>query len=66
MEIVEKGNKTIECPRCGCVMKFNYKDIKSDIVKTPSYFRCSSSWKIEYVRCPQCHKKIEVERTYLI
>lgn len=65
MEIVEKGNKTIECPRCGCVMKFNYKDIKSDIVKTPSYFRCSDYWKIDYIHCPQCHKKIEVDKTYL-
>lgn len=67
MKIIKRGNKTIECKKCGCVMEYDCKDIKmetKDIIKG-SIFRTIESWSVEVIICPQCNKKIEVGRKCL-
>lgn len=56
MKVISKGKKTIECKRCGCVMEYNFWDIRHKLV------RLSELWKVEYIQCPQCGKEIVIER----
>lgn len=62
MKIIKKGNKVVECKRCGCVMEFDSSDIKSEIrsITTSEFLRTSEQWEIEYIHCPICNQEIEV------
>ena len=63
MKIIEKGNKTVKCTRCGCVMEYDLNDIKrrSTVVKRSEFFGLSELWRIEYINCPQCGKEIVID-----
>jgi len=67
MEIIKKGNKIVECERCGCVMKFERSDVKTETnrIITSNFWGTSELWQIEYIHCPQCDKKIEVGHKWL-
>lgn len=62
MKIIEKGNKTVKCKRCGCVMEYDLNDIKRKnvIVKISEFLNLSELWRVEYINCPQCGKEIVI------
>lgn len=68
MKIISKGNKNVECNRCGCIMEFDSKDIHKRIVQVSDSVWFSSLTKPvehEYIECPQCGKEIIVGATNL-
>jgi transcription elongation factor Elf1 len=57
MEIIKKGNTTYKeyeftCRKCGCVAKFDEKDIKQDRDG-------------EYIVCPSCGRFVSTESEYI-
>ena len=65
MKIISKGNKNVECERCGCIMEYDSKDIKTKIiyVGVSTWFKhLTKPVESVYIECPQCNKEIEVGR----
>lgn len=70
MEIIKYGDKTQVCSRCGCEFRFNKDDVHKEVktisvdegVILPLYI--TKYYNSEFVRCPQCNKKIEVDRCF--
>lgn len=67
MKIIERGNNTIKCERCGCVIEYDSKDIQSAVnyMKTSSFFDTRAYYKWEYIDCPQCGLEITVRSRFL-
>ena len=64
MKIIEKGNNTVKCERCGCVMEYDRDDIKCKNVEINNLI-VSELWRVEYINCPQCGKEIQIESKWL-
>lgn len=60
MEVIENG-KVCACNQCGCIMKYNDSDIKTD----PGVYGVTKLFSIQYIRCPVCNNKITIKRIYL-
>lgn len=65
MKIISRGNKNVECRRCGCVMEYDSRDIQHKIIRVSTssiltYLKIPVT--VEYINCPQCGKEIEIGR----
>lgn len=61
MRIIEKGNKTYECPICGCKFMIDNNDIRFHIHQ---HFAIITNFydREDYVNCPQCGFEMTIDR----
>ena len=66
MKIISKGNKTVECARCGCIMAYNSSDVKVESVEigvSVWFDFLTKPIRQEYIKCPQCGQKIVIGKS---
>lgn len=63
MEIVNKGDKTYKCKRCGCEVRINkpYDVIHGFVGFDDTGFFFSRPLDGDYLICPQCNNKIVIK-----
>jgi len=55
IKIIEHGKRTAECNYCGCKIKYEAEDMKSNF-EIVGFFGVKKYYY--YVRCPDCGNKI--------
>lgn len=63
MKIMSKGNKNVQCERCGCVMEYDVRDVRRKTVEVSVsvwFDWLTKPVRQEYINCPQCGQEIVI------